>query len=88
MEGTHTEGTYARRRHTHGGGINTEGETHEWDIHTEEVCTRRDVHTEGYRYGGEIQMKEQLNKETYTWRGHTRRGDMQKEGCTHGGTYT
>lgn len=40
---------------------------------------------EGYIYGGEIQMKEQSNKETthggdIHTEGHTYGGDMQKEG--------
>ncbi len=49
-------------------------------------------------HGGEIRMKEQ-SKKTSTWRGHTHRvdihtegptqgWDMQKEGRTHGETYT
>lgn len=43
----------------------------------EGTCTRRDVHLEGYIHGGDIYIKEQPNKETCTWRGHS-----------HGGWYT
>ena len=67
-EGTHTGGTYTRReKHMKG--------TYTWrEIHTEGTCTRRDVHLEGYIHGGEIHMKEQSNKKTYTWSGHTYSG--------------